>query len=325
MRPSDRLIRDLFGAAAPLLWLAATLGPTLWAWDRLPEPMASHWGLWGPPDGCLPRAGVLTIELVMAGASAFAAFVVTRRAPARRWQIAPPLAVATFTGLLAVGMAVMLVAANLDALSWREVGPLPLAWLGAWLGGPALVAAAVSRVATRLETMSEPPPAARASVGLGATERAIWTGSAANPWFGAIGLALVCAGLIALPLAFVPGATTLLLIGCVLVTLSVVHVRVDGNGLLLSYGPLRLPRQRVPLSRIQAARAIDVVPWRSGGWGYRGSLALFRRAAVVIRGGPGIELDFGRRGRLVITVDDADTAAGLLNDLVHRHRGATNA
>ncbi|HYU15004.1 MAG TPA: hypothetical protein VEL05_03005, partial [Candidatus Acidoferrum sp.] len=305
---------------APLLWLTATLEPMLWAWDRLPEPMASHWGLWGPPDGCLPRAQVLAIELVMAGLSALAAFVVTRRAPARRWQIAPPLALATFAGLIAVGMSFLLVAVNLDAPSWKDAGPLPVPWLAASLGGPALVAALVSRAAARLETVAE-PPAVRASVGLGATERAVWTGSAGNPWFATIGLALVCAGLVALPLAFAPVAATLLFTGCVFGTLSVVHVRADESGLLLSYGPLRFPRQRVRLARIRAARAIDVVPLRHGGWGYRGSLAIFRRAAVVIRRGPGIELDLGR-GLLVITVDDADTAAGLLNDLVDRRRAA---
>jgi hypothetical protein len=87
----------------------------------------------------------------------------------------------------------------------------------------------------------------------------------------------------------------------------------------VAYGPLGLPRQRVPLSRIRGARAIHVTPLRHGGWGYRGSLLVFGRAAIVVRGGDGIRVDCDR-GRLVITIDDADTAAGLLNDLVDRDR-----
>ena len=49
-----------------------------------------------------------------------------------------------------------------------------------------------------------------------------------------------------------------------------------------------------------------------GGWGYRGSRVLFRRAAVVIRKGPGLRI-VTRDGRsLAITVDDPEGAVAVL-------------
>lgn len=84
------------------------------------------------------------------------------------------------------------------------------------------------------------------------------------------------------------------------------------------WGPTGLLRTTVPLRDIVRAEAIDVSPMEWGGWGYRGSQWLLGRAAIVMRAGPGLRLDL-RSGRvLAVTVDDAGTAAGLLNDLVAR-------
>ena len=318
MRASSRSLGDVFGIVLPAAWTAAALGPLLWAWDRLPEPMASHWSLSGGPDGALPRAAVLAIHGAMAGIPAVWAFALTRRVPRRRGEIAPGLALAAFLGAFAVAIALQLVALNLDAPSWREARPLPIAWVVADIACACAAAFAVSRAAARLETLPEPPLPGRATVGLGATERAVWTGAAGNPVLGATSFVLLCAGLAA-PL-LVPGPVPLVLIPAALAlgAFAVVRVRVDAVGLTISYGPLWFPRQRVPLSRIREARAIDVAPLRQGGWGYRGSLTLFRRASIIVRRGPGIRLDCGERGILVITVDDARTAAGLINDLVAR-------
>ncbi|MEO8184141.1 MAG: hypothetical protein ABI895_35425 [Deltaproteobacteria bacterium] len=43
-----------------------------------------------------------------------------------------------------------------------------------------------------------------------------------------------------------------------------------------------------------------------------------RRAAVVVRSGCALRVDFGDGARLSITVDDAETAARLINGLVLR-------
>ena len=43
---------------------------------------------------------------------------------------------------------------------------------------------------------------------------------------------------------------------------------------------------------------------QTGGWGYRGSLRLFKRAALVTRRGEALELTLTRKRRFIVTVDD---------------------
>jgi Protein of unknown function (DUF1648) len=320
MTSRDRIARELLGVAAPLLWLGLVLVPFWLAWDRLPEPIATHWSLSGEPNDSQPRAAALAIMAALAGVPAIVAFAITRRVPRRRGELALGLGIAAYMGCIAVACAIPMVVCNLDAPSWREARPLSLGWLAAMLGVPALVAVAVGRLARRLESVPDRAPAPRASVGLGATERALWSGSASNPWFAVIAVGQVAGGLAGLLLLPPLVPAIVVVTGLVVALFAVVRVRVDGGGVLVRYGPLGVPRQRVPLARIRGAKTIDVVPLRHGGWGYRGSLIAFRRAAIVVRGGDGIELDCGDRGSLVITVDDAATAAGLVNDLVDRQR-----
>ena len=50
-----------------------------------------------------------------------------------------------------------------------------------------------------------------------------------------------------------------------------------------------------------------------GGWGYRGSLALVKKAAIVLRAGPGLRLDLLNGRTFVVTIDDPQTPAALLS------------
>jgi hypothetical protein len=71
----------------------------------------------------------------------------------------------------------------------------------------------------------------------------------------------------------------------------------------------------IALRQIREAHAIKLTPWS---WGYRGSLRLVGRAAIIVRGGDALDLQLVGGKRLSITVDDATIAAGLVNDLVAR-------
>ena len=64
-------------------------------------------------------------------------------------------------------------------------------------------------------------------------------------------------------------------------------------------------------------------PMEHGGWGYRGSLRLTQRAAVVVRSGLALRLELQGGKRLSITVDDAGTAARLINGFVNRRTDPT--
>ena len=69
---------------------------------------------------------------------------------------------------------------------------------------------------------------------------------------------------------------------------------------------------------MDGARALNVKPMNHGGWGHRGSLLLLGKAAVVVRRGDAIEVTLRGGRQFLVTVDDAETGAALLNGLVQQ-------
>ncbi len=102
------------------------------------------------------------------------------------------------------------------------------------------------------------------------------------------------------------------------VSFSSVVATVDEEGLRVGVGPVRWPRWRVATKDVEGAEAIDVKPLRYGGWGYRVKPGV---RAVIIRSGQAIRV--ARRGAsdLVVTVDDAEAGAALLNEHAGRAGG----
>jgi len=87
----------------------------------------------------------------------------------------------------------------------------------------------------------------------------------------------------------------------------------DGRRFEVVYGPGGMIRQSFDATDIEHAQATSLSSLRTGGWGYRGSLALLRRAAVVTRSGDALRLDLSRGRRFAITVDDPTSFAEALN------------
>jgi hypothetical protein len=50
-----------------------------------------------------------------------------------------------------------------------------------------------------------------------------------------------------------------------------------------------------------------------GGWGYRGSLKLFRRAALATRRGEALEIQLIGKRRFIVTVDNPEDYVAALN------------
>lgn len=96
------------------------------------------------------------------------------------------------------------------------------------------------------------------------------------------------------------------------------HVRVtaDDRGLAVVYGRLGLRARFIPLAEIASASSLKLDPLEHGGWGYRGGLRVFGKAAIVVRAGDAVRLDLRDGKTLFVTVDDAATAAALLNGLI---------
>jgi hypothetical protein len=90
------------------------------------------------------------------------------------------------------------------------------------------------------------------------------------------------------------------------VSLRVVVRVVDdarGRRLEILYGPGGVMRQRFDRTDIESASAENLTLMQMGGWGYRGSLRLFHRAALVTRRGEALALTLRGNRRFVITVD----------------------
>ena len=87
----------------------------------------------------------------------------------------------------------------------------------------------------------------------------------------------------------------------------------DGRRFEVVYGPGGMIRQSFDTTDIEHAQATSLSLLRTCGWGYRGSLALLRRAAVVTRCGDALRLDLSRGRRFAITVDDPTAFAEALN------------
>jgi hypothetical protein len=144
----------------------------------------------------------------------------------------------------------------------------------------------------------------------------VWEGSCRGRFAVGVCLVLVVAGVVLVALGAVLSGLVAVAGGLAELALVEIHVQVARDALRVRFsGPLRWPTVRIPLTDVTHAEVIEVVPWRRGGWGYRGSLRLFRRAAVVLRRGPGLQLRLTGGRSFVVTVDDAGAALAALTAL----------
>lgn len=284
-------------------------------WSRLPEPVATHWGFSGRPDGHGPRwLLVLLPALIVSGTTAVAARG-GRRGVRSVWftGLGPTL------GSIGLGVGVLALHANLEAETWRDAKNVSLAAFLGIIAAAALVGAGVRRAVRSSESVRSSAPRAAASAQLQANERAAFIGTTRARWTLWLLAPLIAVAVVAaLAHAFVTAAITVASAALV-ANLTSVRVRADGHGVRVAFGPLGVPRTSIPLNDIVHARSIqDLEPMEWGGWGYRGSLAVMGRAAVVLRRGEALVLDLTRDRSFAVTIDHADQAAGLLNDLLRR-------
>jgi hypothetical protein len=305
----------LAGAAAVVGLAPLVLAAVVWS--ELPDPIATHWPMSDVPDGNTPKLlffGIAGLVLVVIAAVTVMAL---RRAGADRRSQRLTLLYALGAAMFWTCTVGMLVLANLGASEWTDAR-LPFAALAVPLGVP------LASVVLAARLVPVPPPvggmrverSARASVGLGRTERAVWISGAHSRTLLLVGPAGASVLLVA---AMITGdwwllfPAALVLVGCV--ATASVSVRVDRDGVRVGFGPFGWPAKVVPLEDVSGAEAIFVHPLEWGGWGYR--WVPFRHAsAAVVRQGEGLRLDRVDGRVFVVTVDDADRAAGLVNDLL---------
>jgi hypothetical protein len=286
--------------------------PLLFAGD-LPDPLAIHWGLGGEPDGKLALWGLVTLL----GGLFTGIWVVSLTAQRGGTLLSPVVAVLYAVGGLLLAALVTTLVANDGAATWSDAAEV--GWrhvLVIFAGGLAAGAAGWLLAGGRRGVSSSDGDIPVASVDLDEDEVAVWMSVGASIWAPALGLAGLAAALV------MKGAGGVLLgvVGLLLLAVAAVRVTVGAAGVGIGLGWWGWPRWVVPLESVSRAEVLHVEPLAYGGWGYRilSGRVLTGARAIVVRRGPGIRLVREDRPDLIVTVDDADRGAGLVNELLRR-------
>ncbi|MEV7026267.1 DUF1648 domain-containing protein [Kitasatospora sp. NPDC093558] len=303
--------------------LALIVALPLAARDRLPDPVATHWGGSRPDDSMSLTAAALFPAAIWLGLVALAAVIRHfwgRQAPGA------PGAILASGGVLLSGAQASIVHANLDRAHWQDA-----ASMDAWVILIVLTTGAaglLTWLATRTPATGAIPTGPRGPVmTLPAGERAVWLSRTSNVWIqlaaallglGAAGSAL--AGATGLSSGHWPLTTTLVILALTTLACSSVQARVTAKGLDVGFGPFGWPWRHWSPADIGSARAEQRTAAQAGGWGYRvNGLG----TTLMLRGGECLVVESRQGHRFAVSVDDAERGAALLNSLAERAKAAT--
>lgn len=293
----------------------------------LPDPLAVHWGVAREPDGFGPPWIAAIIPAIGLAYTVFAVAIT------RAGRGEPGITFAQ-RGILATGPFVTLVLSVTGAGSaYLQIGlddataapsVIPVLAVGLLTG---LLAGVAAWFALPRHIAAGPVDVARAPVQeLTPTEKAVWvrriepSRAAATLIIG--GLAVGVTGGAAVIWASAPlwnlavWAVILVVVGLAVASTMFWTIRVDGTG-FSARSAMGAPRFHYALSEIEGAAVTSVNPTRDfGGWGIRSIGG--GRTGIVVRSGEAIEVQRAGGRVLVVTVDDAERGAALLNGLISR-------
>jgi hypothetical protein len=309
-RPAELVLPIAAVAVAALLPLAYA--------DVLPDPVATHWGWRGLPDGAMPRVVDHALLAVMTALVALGPLWGAARADRGTARVL--VGVANGGAAMFMALRWWSLEANAGAVEWRSAAPVGWGEMGLTLAA-ALVGGVVGAWLARGRPDHPPSTVTVAPAVLAPDDTVVWVGrQTAGPALVLPAVAVVVASVL---VAAVPGVdrTATLVVGGVLVLAAVAlltftraAVAVSERGLDVRLGFGR-PHVFVPLADVTEVGVQHVEPMAFGGWGYRVMPGV---RAVVVRRGEGLRI--GRRGRpdLVVTVDGAADAAAVLQGLIAR-------
>jgi hypothetical protein len=136
-----------------------------------------------------------------------------------------------------------------------------------------------------------------------------WTGE--GRWAVPATVVIVVAGVaLSVATSLVVPALAAIVVATLTIEFRRITVTVDETHLRTAFAWPGFIRVRIPLAQIERLEYVpDLRPVRYGGWGYRGSLRLLKKAAVVLRRGPGVIFALTGERRYIVTVDDAESLA----------------
>lgn len=293
------------------------LGAVLLARPDLPDGLAVHFGLDGRADQVMSTPLALTV--FGAVGIGLPLLLLAISVAGQWWRGATARMTSAFVGGLTAGMVALFVhliwsqRGLADPLSARLLPGAALWGFGTALAVGLLVAALLPR------PLPQPEPLRPEPVELAPTERVGWFGRAVTSRVVGFVLALGVVMVIGTALAvqewwlLLLAALSLLLIPMA----SIYRAQVDARGLTWA-SALGWPRGRIALEDIVEVAVVQVRPGDFGGYGYRTAPGV---TGLITRAGEALSLTHRRAGkerRLVITVDDAATAASVLEGLRRR-------
>lgn len=304
--------------AVAVALVALTVGP-LFIVDDVPDRLATRWDASGEPTSSSSLGVLLGVVGLAIGICVIGLVVLAARRRPMRATLAPLLAgSAALLGAVFALPLWMILAANDGATDWRSVDGPSLVEVAVVVVGSLAIGAVASWAASALPARAPEPVGRVEPLDVSETAQVAWTRSLTVRWLVGLGVAMAVPGVVLVLLGQVGTGIVLVLSVAPVVVLARIRVFADRRGLTITYGWWSWPRTRIPIDRIAAATAIDVVPAEWGGWGYRGSVRLFRQAAVVLRKGEGILVELTDGRRFVVTIDDAATAAAVLGREIER-------
>lgn len=323
------------GVILPLA-IFALAGVVIAMWlPQAPNPSATHWGVNGQPDGfgapwinlAVPIGLGVGLVLLFGGIS-WASMRVPQRAAgpvALRTRSQDPSMTVRLLGAVSLGLSAMMSFIGLVVVGSQrglaDAQDAPDISGATFVGFGLLVVLAVAgwfvQPAPPKPVPHDGPGAAPLPLADGA--RAVWFGTATLSKAGVATLSVLLFGTLALGVGLVAAgaaggwfavAVSLLMIVLMLTT-SVFRVRADATGLHVR-STFGWPRYDISAGEIAAVRVVAVNPFAEfGGWGIRWGLD--GRFGIVLRAGEGIEVTRENGKIMVVTVDDAETAAAVLS------------
>ncbi|MET7987631.1 MULTISPECIES: hypothetical protein [unclassified Streptomyces] len=311
------IIRRCALAAGPFVVATAAYAAVFRAnHERLLVRMATHFSMDGTADGFMSRHAALSsgVGLIVGVGLLFTVLAaVARKSSGVRVTVAVGAGTAVLLGyaLIATVVANTGVHDPADArLPMWQVAVLlliigvatgALAW---WLG----------RTAPRSATAPVLP-----SLPLAEGEMAAWSRTVITRALLLPAAAVTLGGLVTAVFGPWQAGLPLVALGLACAPIAAVRVTVDRRGLTIASTFLPRPRLALPLDGIVDAGSAQIDAMGDfGGWGYR---ILPHRRGVVLRSGEALSVRTVKGREYVVTVDDATTAAALLNGLVNRQAG----
>jgi hypothetical protein len=308
------LVPALLAAALSIVGMLGTTG--------LPAQLAAHWG----PDGTVDRTDTVWSFVWLVGilvpvfAIAIAAFtIVPLRTGTSRLFLRTVIGLSIWFGVF---ISLSMYLSVLGQRGVTDVEALPLSSALLPLGVAFLVGTVLAVVGALLAPRV---PIIESSTGtvhaldLAAGEQAFWTGNARSPR-GVIAIPIVVAVLVTAlyTLLGLPVWATILVVLVIGASTTALawRVVVDRRGITVT-GLLGFPRFHTPIEAVVAATTIEIRALRDfGGWGLR--IGRGGQWGVIVRSGEALEVERSGRAPFVVTVDDAQTGAGLLTALARR-------